>query len=291
MRSFRVFTALLVLLTALAGCDEGGGGATDITGDWLRTRTLHVGNRTEVDTWKITFHDDGTFTEVHMETDDVDNDPLVAQEARQGTYQLDKAGNVALNGDWLDMTAGDVDSLSDLGDNLYGYTRHVMMILSPGGDKMFIGPDVLAFSNWPYSQSYNLLYFDPENNALSRQFTIELKDALGEVIEHRTESYQFQVGASTGCSGQYSMTHVLQGIEEQSSGPFTSCEYAITDAVDVEDVDGSMVQVQAVTFTYEADGFSGTEQEFYVKVGDHYLGYNPSEQDVAIRNSAYVRLD
>jgi len=290
MRSFRVFAALIALasLLAAAGCDEDSG-ESDVVGDWLRTRTLHVGNRTEVDTWKITFNDDGTFTELHMETDDLDNDPFVAQESRQGNYQVDKNGNVALTGEWLDMTSGEVDSLGDLGENLYGYSRQVMMIRAPGGDKLFIGPDVLTFSNWPYSQSYNLMYKDPENNTLSRQFLIELKDVAGEVIEHRAESYQFQVTAN-GCSGQYSLTSILQGMEEQSSGPFTECQYALTEAVEVEDVDGSIVQVQAVVFTYEADGLTGTQQEFYIAVGDHYLGYNPSEQATAIRNSAFVRV-
>jgi hypothetical protein len=291
MSSFRVLIALVMLtpVVAAAGCEAEGGGPSDITGDWLRTRTLHVGNRTEVDTWKITFNPDNTFVEVHMETDDLDNEPFVAQEARQGTYQVDAQGNVALTGEWLDMTVGEMNSLSDIGENLYGYSRQVMMIRAPGGDKMFLGPDVLTFSNWPYSQSYNLLYRDPETNTLRRQFSIELTDVNGEVVEHRTESYQFQVTA-TGCSGQYSLTHVLNETESQSSGPFTSCEYALTEAVEVEDVDGSIVQVQAVVFTYQADGLSGTEQEFYIAVGDHFLGYNPSEQATAIRNSAFVRV-
>jgi hypothetical protein len=284
---------LLVLtpLLALSGCEEEESGAVDITGEWLRTRTLQVGNRTEVDTWKITFHEDGTFDELHMETENLDEEPFVARESRQGTYQIDKAGNVALSGEWLDMTSGEVNSLSDLGDNLYGYQRHVMMIIAPGGDKLFLGPDVLHFSNWPYSQSYNLLYHNPDTNSLERQFMIELKDTAGEVVEHRTESYQFQV-TSNSCTGQYSLVHVLQGMEEEHSGPFTSCEYAITDAVEVEDVDGSTVVVQAVVFTYDADGFDSTQpqQEFYIKVGDHYLEYNPSEQAMAIRNSAFVRV-
>jgi hypothetical protein len=134
------------------------------------------------------------------------------------------------------------------------------------------------------------MYRDPETNTLEREFSIELKDVNGEVLELRTESYQFQV-TSTGCSGQYSLTHVLQGLEDQSSGPFTDCQYALTEKVEVEDVDGSIVLVPAVVFTFEADGLDGTQQEFYIQVGDHYLGYNPSEQMTAIKNSAFVRVN
>jgi hypothetical protein len=279
----------LLALMAVAGCDDEGQDEFDIVGDWLRTRTLQVGNRTEVDTWKISFAEDGTFTEVHMETDDLDNDPFVPQESRQGTYNIDKHGNVTLTGQWLDMTGGSVDSLGELGENMYGYQRQVMSIRAPGGDMIFIGPDVLHFSNWPYSQSYDLLYKDAENNTLTREFTLELVDGESQVLEQRIESFQFQVSAN-GCGGQYSLVTILQGIEEQSSGQFTECGYAVTEAVEVEDVDGSIVQVQAVTFTYEAEGLTGTQQEFYIQVGDHYLGYNPSEQATALRNSAFVRV-
>jgi len=291
MRSSCMVMCLLMLLpcVALLGCeDDGDGSGADLIGTWVRERRLTVGNRTEVEEWSITFNDDGTFVELHRETSDIDNIPLEALESRQGTYDYDGKSMVTLTGDWLDLT-GDVSSLDDLATNLFGYERQIMLVLAGDGDLLFMGPDVQHFSTWPFAESYGLLYNDSENNAFWRQYVVQLTDADGIVLERRTENISFTVTAGDTCAGEYSVSETISDVTTESSGSFTSCSYVVSQA-SVEHVDGSMVSVQDVRFLYEAEGLDNNpQQEWYIQVGDNYLGYNPSEQEAALRNSAFVK--
>jgi hypothetical protein len=290
--SYAVVSLLMVLpMIPIVGCrDEGGEGGGGLIGTWVRERRLTVGNRTEVEEWTITFNDDGTFVELHRETSDIDNIPLEALESRQGTWDYDGQSQVVLTGDWLDLT-GDVSSLDDLAANLFGYQREVMLFLAGDDDLLFIGPDIQHFSTWPFAESYGLLYNDTDNNTLWREYVVELTDAEGTVLERRTESITFVVSAGDTCEGEYSISETVGDSTTESSGPFTSCSYVVSDA-NVEHIDGSPITVQDVRFLYEADELGdGTQQEWYIQVGDNYLGYNPSEQETALRNSAFVKVD
>jgi len=305
MRRGRSFLATAVLVSLCASaCEEEGGGEVDLVGTWLRTRSIQIGRpdtgRKEQDTWELTLREDGTFVELHKWTSDLENNPLQAQESRQGTYGVE-SGDLVLEGDWLELRSGDVESLGDLGDQIYTFTRRTKMIVSDDGNILFFGTDLDHFQNswvYPYPSSYLVMHFDESTSTLWREFSGELLDRDGNVLERRQERFEFQILGNDECQGQYSRTFVetnMAGEEtknESVSGPFTSCTYSISSNTEVENVDGAMIPVMAMDFQYEADDltYTVTPHEYYIRVGQHYLGYHTSERETALRNSAYVRI-
>ncbi len=290
-----LITSLLgaAVLASVGSCDSSGGDP-DWVGHWLRTRSLDVGNRTQVERWYLEIETDGTFTEYHEETYDV-NDleqyPFEAVEAREGTWQQD-GENLLLTGDWLDFGGGDIGSLEDLAGSLYGYTRSAMMLFAREGDLLFLGPDVTHFTVWPHAESYTILYSDTGANRLWRRSSVELTDAAGQVLQRIDEELAFNVTGTSECTGELSLTVDDQSGVTQVNGPLTSCEYSVSDGVEVQDVGGSgTLTVQAVEFVYEAEGLGTLQREYFIQVGEHYLGYRPSEQAMALCNSAFVRVD
>jgi hypothetical protein len=296
MRSSGIFLTIIIGCAAFGptpGCDSSGG-EDPWVGHWLRTRSLDVGNRTQVDRWHLTIDADGTFTEYHEETYDV-NDlaqyPFEAVESREGTWRTDE-GNLLLEGEWLNFPGSGIDSLDDLEANLFGYTRSAMAIFAREGDLMFLGPDVTHFTVWPHAESYTILFSESGANRLWRRSRVELTDAAGQVLQRIDERLTFNVTGTSECSGELVLSSEGQSGTVTADGPLTFCEYAVSDAVEIQDIAGSgTLTVQAVEFRYEAAGLGTLQREYFIRVGEHYLGYRPSEQAMALRNSAFVRVD
>lgn len=283
-----------IALPALAGSCDSPGSDPDFVGRWQRTRTLEVGTRVQAELWHLEISADGTFTEYHEETydlNDLEQYPFEPVEAREGTWQED-GENLLLTGSWLDFGGGDIGSLDDLAGSLYGYSRSAMMIFAREGDLLFLGPDVTHFTVWPHAESYTMLFSESGANRLHRRSFVELTDAAGEVLQRIDEELVFNVTGSTECSGEIALSGVDQGGTVAASGTLTHCEVAVSDGVEVKDVGGEgTLTVRAVEFVYEAPGLDTVQREYFVQVGEHYVGYRPSEQAVALSNAAFVRID
>jgi len=288
---FNAVSLLLgVALLALGGsCDDSGGGA-DWAGHWMRTRTLEPTSQLQVvDRWHLVIGNDGTFTEYHERSDNLGQYPFEPREARKGTWRKD-GENLLLEGQWLQFGTQGIESLADLEGNLYAYRRSAMVALSPSGDMLLVGPDVTHFANWPYSESYSLMRFDAGANRLWRRSSVELRDASGEVLQGIDEELTFNVTGTGECSGQIALKNTDGSGTVETEGSLTSCGYVVSE-VEIEDVGGEgTLTLQAVVFNYEAEGLTGLKTEYFIAVGEHYLGYRSGEQAVALRNSAFVRV-
>lgn len=281
------------VLACAGSCDSSGGEAAWV-GRWMRTRSLEVGNRVQVERWHLTIDADGTFTEYHEESfdvNDLEQHPFEAVEFREGTWRTDD-GNLLLQGEWLNFPGSGIDSLGDLEVNLFGYTRSAMMVFARDGDLLFLGPDVTHFTVWPHAESYTILYHESGANRLWRRSSVELTDAAGQVLQRIDEQLTFDVTGSAECTGELVLSSVDQSGTVTVDGPLTSCQVAVSDGVEIRDVEGTgTLTVQAVEFVYEAAGLGNLQREYFIQVGEHYLGYRPSEQAMALRNSAFVRVD
>ncbi|HUT78892.1 MAG TPA: hypothetical protein VM285_14440 [Polyangia bacterium] len=290
-----LITSLLgVALLALAASCDSSGGEPEWVGHWLRTRSLEVGNRVQVERWHLALEADGTFTEYHEESydgNDLEQYPYEAIESREGTWRED-GENLLLTGEWLEFGGGGIESLDDLASSLFGYSRSAMMIFAREGDLLFLGPDITHFTVWPHAESYSILYFETETNQLWRRSSVELTDSAGQVLQRIDERLELNVTGSSECTGNLLSVTTDESGTVEIDGPLTFCEVAVSDGVEIQDVGGSgTLTVQAVEFRYEAEGLGTLQREYFIQVGEHYLGYRPSEQAVALRNSAFVRVD
>ncbi len=292
---FRIACGAMVSVACLA-CEASGAGGKYV-GTWLRTRTLTTTGQgadeieLEKETWELEIRADGTFTEVHSKTNNPQSAPPEPREKRQGSWQVEDDGHLVLTGDWLDLDGPEMDSLNDVRDNLYTFTRRAMAFLDSSGDHLFVGPDVTYFTDWPHSESYVILYYDVDNSRLWRDSAVQLVDADGEVVQERIESVSFQVTGANECSGQYSLSENDQGSPTNLEGELETCTYWLEEGVTVEGVGGEEIQVQAVQFEYTVGGSTDVERESYIQAGDHFLEHRPGEQADALRNSAFVRVN
>ena len=291
--SFSLTLALALVALAGASCDDAGGG-DELVGKWLRTRSLEVGTRLEVERWRLEIKDDGTFVELHDETydaNDLDSYPYEMVDSRQGSWSKSDEDHITLTGEWLDFGGPEIESLGDLADSLYTFTREAMIATARDGRILLVGPDITYFTGWPHSESYSVMYNDQGNNTLWRTSFVELVDADGTVLQSVDESLTIQVAGDLTCSGEIELVESGQGGETQASGPLIDCTYTVSDAVEIQDTNDGVLSVQSVVFEYEANGLSGLQREHFIQVGEHYLGYNQSEQAMALKNSAFVRAD
>jgi hypothetical protein len=298
---------LAILFAGLlaVGCREtgsGGGNGTDggtdtdvdtdlpenkIVGSWLRERVLYVGERIEVTRYEYTFEADLTFTYIQSFTPDLPNDPFSTEQERSGTYAIDAQGNLSQSG-----------VLVDASDDEYQFQidRFAAWVDSP--DAVFISGGLMALSDWPYAERYSILVSEADGTHFERSLSTYLADSADVVLEDRTVSLEVEITGSE-CAGSASYHASGAAVpEDDYEGPFTSCEYAATPAVEVDgylpsdDPWEQTIEVKAFVFTYEHDGMVGTQQEFYMEPepDSNPIGYNPSEQAAALSNSVYLRM-
>ncbi len=298
MRIWPISLALIVLLGfgLNAGCDDDGGdGAGDLVGTWLRVKALKVVNNVRKDTWTLTFEKDGTFLLLYQHTDNEEETPLAPVASRQGLYSVDSNGVITIEGDWLDMTS-EVTALADLDGNFFTFTQETMLLHDEARDLLFFGPDfhngsIYTQDSEGKSRDGYTLLMNMGNNVYRREAHLILSegaDATANEVERRDEAYEYQISGADTCEGTYSYTITLNGTTTTSEGSMQGCTYTFDPNIMVEAPGGGQTQVEAVTFSYTMD--SKAISDSFISLEDHYLSYYQGEQARAIVDAAFVRI-
>ncbi len=280
-----LFPLLALLALSAIGCDDGGGN-DKFVGTWQRVKNFKIGANTRNDTWTLTFNNDGTYVFLHQRTESLESTPLAGVESRQGSYDILSNGNIELTGEWLDLTA-DITSLGDLDGNLYAFNQNTQFIFDESRGHLYIGPDFNEGSSYVAGDSYNILYND--GNAYNRNTNLLLTDIDGNVVEEQVEQYSFTITDDINCTGSFSSLITQGGNTNEDSGSFSACTYAYDPGEVVESIGGGTESVVAVRFEYTANGVDRIE--YFIGVGDHFLGYPLGYQATALTQSAFVRVD
>jgi hypothetical protein len=271
-------------------CDTGGGSggaAGDLVGTWVRTKTFQPGSGSdpEIDTWTLTFRDDGTFSQVHRHQEVVAYTQIVNTTAREGEYSVGSGGEISFSGGWAE-NLDEVASLDDLAAIYMTFTQDTMYMLDSSGTVLFIGPDFRKDSVYAASDSYDLLFSDGQSSYL-RESSLVLTDGAGTVVEQRIDSYAYTLTDDVSCSVAYSFSNVSASGPIEGNGTVTDCQYFYEENKTVDNFDGTETTLPVIRFEYTLDGVGKVDN--FAKVGDALISYQPSFQTKVLVDSAFIK--
>jgi hypothetical protein len=272
-----------------AGCADDGGGAQGLYGTWERQKIYQPGSASdpEIDTWTITFREDGTFTSTHVHEEVAGMAPQIDSTARNGKYSVGEGGRISFSGGWADDLT-EVETLDDLAENYSVFTQETMYLLGGAGDVLFLGPDFNYDSVYIAGDSYNLL-FSNGSNGYAREANLVLTGGDGTVLEQRLESFSYTLVDATVCSVAYSISNVgVPGSPAEATGTASDCTYTWTQGRVVDGLDGADTTVDTIQFVYTIDGFNMDED--FAFLDDALLSFNDGFESKVLVDNAYRKV-